>query len=195
MIDVRGNDVLVDLDNVLTDFDGGVQNTLALEYPAIPIAARRVNYFIPQDYPEHQSLVRAIYCRPGFLRELAVLEGAIEGWQKLLNLGYIPRVCSSPLPGFPECKQEKLDWLDEHFAPVFGKWVVDTAIIDREKYRYDALALIDDRPEVKGSSSASWEHIVFSQPFNQNSSARFRLNGWQDPNLETILATIKHGPS
>jgi 5'-nucleotidase len=88
--------------------------------------------------------------------------------------------------------QNKLAWLRRHFVPLFGELVVSDAIIDKDKYRYDGLALIDDRPEVDTNNGrATWRHIVFDRPYNKHSSAALRIRGWDDPHLEETLEAAR----
>jgi 5'-nucleotidase len=80
-------------------------------------------------------------------------------------------------------------------VPHFGSWVIDTAIIDKDKASYPGLAIIEDRPEIKDAHRASWVHIVFDQTYNRNSSAPYRLLRWNDPLMLTILQNIEHEKS
>lgn len=118
------------------------------------------------------------------------MDDAIYGWQRLLDLGYIPQICSSPLTSNPTCAEDKIKWLKNNFAPLFGEYIVNTAIITKDKHLYDGLALIDDRPIVHSNHLASWEHIVFDRPYNREIDG-IRLMGWKDENLESILNSIK----
>jgi len=60
-------------------------------------------------------------------------------------------------------------------------------IIDHDKYRYDGLALIDDKPGIPNASQAPWTQIVFSQPYNQHLDTPHRLEHWMDKNLPKRL--------
>jgi len=117
---------------------------------------------------------------------LQTVDNALKGWQRIIDLGYNPRICSAPIRANPYCLTEKLGWLRRNFVPVFGHYVVEQAIITKEKHLYDGVALIDDRPEVAKSSEASWQHIVFNKPYNQNSKG-VRLKGWLDDKLPSLL--------
>lgn len=35
---------------------------------------------------------------------------------------------------------------------------------------------------------ASWRHVVFDRPYNQQSTTGLRLRGWDDPELGSIFA-------
>jgi 5'-nucleotidase len=183
-------DVLVDLDGVLADFDGEVVRRMAVMHPEIVPRPDRVNFYIADDYAECRALVRAIYIEPGFFAELSLVDGALCGWQRLIDLGYHPRICSSPVTANVQCRAEKLAWLEEHLAPAFGLSVVDEAVITKDKHLVAGLALIDDRPKIASSEFAAWRHIIFDQPYNRGANGA-RLRGWYDEDLEVLLVAAR----
>lgn len=183
--------VLVDMDGVLADFDAGVERELAAELATAVSFADRTSFYIRDSLPEHHDTVEAIHNADGFFRNLPLMEGALEGWQALIDLGYEPRICSSPLMSHLQCEAEKLAWLEEHFVPHFGPSVVETAIITRDKYLAAGIALIDDKPDIKRVDEAEWTHIVFDHSYNKSAASSLRLNGWNDPNLAELL-TLAH---
>lgn len=180
--------VLVDMDGVKAKFDTHVINQLLKRYPDLPLLPQRENFYVGDDYPGLSDDVREIIMQPGFFRSLPVMEGAVEGIQTIIDAGYTPRICSSPIRNHPTCKAEKLAWLDDFFVPHFGAWVVETAIITRSKEEHDGIALIDDRPDVLALQHfAPWRHIMFDHPFNRRYATDFRLYGWDDSNLPNLL--------
>jgi 5'-nucleotidase len=140
--------------------------------------------------PEFTPIVHEITSQPGFFKELPVLPGALQGWEDLLANGYLPQICTAPLRKNPTCTPDKLAWLEEHFVPRFGKYVLDTAIVDKQKFKHPGIALIDDRPVIDGAVEASWKHILFTQPYNQQTETEFRIAGWGDPMLYEALGKI-----
>lgn len=177
--------VLVDMDGVLADFDGATDALLKNHPDGIPIQPRR-NFYYHHDYLEqaHVDIIKNFHNSQYFFRNLPPVKGALEGWQKIIDLGYQPVVCSSPLHSNQWCKEEKLEWLVEHL----GQAVADKAIINRQKELFDGIALIDDRPVVKNTDQASWQHVVFDAPYNHDISTDLRLKGWSDPKLADILS-------
>lgn len=178
--------VLVDMDGVLCDFDAAVLGGLAPDVARVA----RVNFYIAHDYPEHTAAVAAVYNNPDFFFDLPPVQGAIEGWAHLLELGYEPRICSAPLTKNPKSVEGKVAWLRKYLVPRYGEDVIANAIFDKEKHRYPGVALIDDRPNVQ-SSGAEWTHVVFDQPYNRELSADIpRLHGWGDPELPDLLSAV-----
>jgi 5'-nucleotidase len=186
----RPNDnvVLVDMDGVLADFDAAVLGQLP---PAIERVAR-THFYIAQDYPRHVAHVEYITKHPDFFPNLPLVDNALQGWQRLIDAGYHPRICSAPLSRNEQSVRGKLAWLRCHLVPRFGERVVTEAIIAKDKYNYRGIALIDDRPEVDtNNGEATWCHIVFDHPYNRHSSAGLRVQGWDDPALEEILEAAR----
>lgn len=184
----QGRTVLVDMDGVLADFEARVLQIITDEHPDIPLPEARTNFYIEEDFPEeYRPIIESIYRRAGFFSELPLINGAPDGWQRILDAGFIPRICTSPVRRNPTCEQDKRSWLEEHFAPRFGSWVVDTAIISKTKHHFEGVALIDDRPRIAFAELASWMHVLFEQPYNRNQADKPRLRDWEDPELENIL--------
>lgn len=178
--------VLTDMDGVLADFDGEVIRRMRKKHPDIPILDSRQKFYISDDYPEYSNIVRQLSDEPGFFESLPCIENAVEGWKRIIELGYDPQICSSPMLSNPNSGPEKLIWLREHFAPIFGCQAVDRAIITREKYIHDSIAIIDDNPKLPRADEASWTHIIYDQPYNQYRPGP-RLKGWLDDKLPSLL--------
>ena len=180
--------VLVDMDGVLCDFDSAVLRGLPDDLERVP----RSNFYIAKDYPDHKALVAEVYSHPEFFYELEPIDGAVEGWQRLVDLGYSPRICSAPLTLNPKSVEGKQDWLRRHLAPAFGESVVDDAIFDKQKHLYQGLAIIDDRPTMEtGDGPTPWTHIVFDAAYNRHvPDSVARLRGWRDPNLGPLLDSL-----
>ena len=180
--------VLIDMDSVLADFDGKVYEILEASYPHIKPNRNRPHFYIHEDYPEGvKEEVRSIARQSGFFKSLGLVKDALIGWQRIIDLGYEPRVCTTPLRSNLTCVEEKYEWLERYFVPVFGKSVVKLAIMTRDKQLQNGIALIDDRPEIESSESAVWQQVIFDRSYNRYVNDRFRICGWLDPNLPEIL--------
>lgn len=186
------NVVLVDMDGVLADFE--TPNNRIVETFGARVISERSDFYYADSYRQNTRLLEMIYLenrRCGFFREFPVVDGALEGWQRILDAGFRPRVCSSPLENHETVVAEKKAWLKEYFAPYFGDWVVDSAIFSRDKSGYNACAMIDDRPTLRNSEAARWQHVVFDCSYNRSVVTNFRLRGWADPRLEELLTKCR----
>ena len=183
--------VLVDMDGVMADFDGAALANIPKD-----LIVPRSQFYVAHDYPEDiRPSIEAVYNSPDFFENLEAMDGLHEGWQAMLDNGYLPRVASAPLGSNRNSIEGKIKWLDRVMVPEFGASVVEDAIIDKEKWKYSALALIDDNPAVckglDGVDSADWEHVLFGWPHLKTvpmARAAFRLLGWSDTRklIETL---------
>jgi len=178
------------MDGVLANFETPNNTIVQRYYPSVFVDSPRTNFYYRDSYRNHPEVVQKIEseCRkPGFIRSFPVIENALHGWERIIEAGYIPRVCSSPLENHKTVINEKKQWLEEHFVPKFGPLLIDLAIFDRDKSKYPAIAIIDDRPTLRNSEKATWQHIVFSTSYNLEVDTAFRLHGWLDPSLKELL--------
>jgi 5'-nucleotidase len=53
-------------------------------------------------------------------------------------------------------------------------------IITRDKTHVKGKLLVDDKPFVTGTGIPSWEHVVFTAPYNLALTDRKRLSSWND---------------
>jgi len=178
--------VLVDMDGVLADFDLAVVEALKPTCPDIHVGPSSHRMHLA--FPAYAEQIRAVASARGFFRGLKPIEDALAGWRLLEELGYRPRICSSPLVSHPDCEGEKRAWL----AETLGEQVAREAHIVRDKCPCPGFALIDDIPSMECASSG-WRHIVFDKTYNQQSQAPYRLRGWLDPNLPDLLIDAQRG--
>lgn len=186
------NTVLIDMDGVMADFD-----TAALVN--IPEAERvpKLHFYVTDHYDaERSQTIKDVHNAPGFFEWLEPMPGLLEGWQTLIDNGYNPRVASAPLSANPTAVEGKIKWLDRIMVPEFGPKVVEDAIIDKNKWKYRGLALLDDRPSVprgpNGIDVAQWQHILFGWPHLEQvpmATTAFRLLSWHD--TDVLLDTLE----
>jgi 5'-nucleotidase len=179
--------ILVDMDGVLADFDRAVVETLRPRCPEIELPT--TSHRIRLQFPQYAAEIKAVTSATGFFRDLEPIKGALDGWQRLKDLGYHPRICSSPLFWHKECEQEKRAWLAAHLGPDVA---AEAHIVD-DKCHCPGLALIDDIPELT-CGPAPWPHIVFDHPYNRHAGSPHRLRGWDDPALPDLLAGFSAAP-
>lgn len=181
--------VLVDMDGVIAGFDEATAMYLATYHPHIPLSNDRETFHYRDFYddPAHVQTITDHQTSENFFRDLPPIEDALYGWQRIIDLGYHPRICSSPLRANPRCVDEKRQWIRTHLGAAAER----DAIIDKKKEEYPGIALIDDRPGIV-TAGATWQQIVFDQPYNQHILTDLRLYGWRDPTLPALLDRCQH---
>lgn len=192
---IENRTVLVDMDGVMANFDA---SALASIEPGQIV--ERSEFYVAHDYPiELRPSIEAVYNAPGFFENLEPMPGLFEAWQAMIDAGYNPQVASAPLTSNPTAVEGKIKWLDRVMVPEFGVGVVEDAIIDKDKWKYGGLALVDDRPNVPRGvddrNDAEWEHILFGWSHRTDMSlagTAFRLLNWHNtPSLFETLARIE----
>jgi 5'-nucleotidase len=92
---------------------------------------------------------------------------------------------SSPSVNSETCHSDKSKWLKEHMGE---KWA-RKLILTKDKTVIIGDYLIDDRIDITGVIKApAWKHIIFTQPYNRDSSANLRLDNW---NMSSILKLLE----
>jgi 5'(3')-deoxyribonucleotidase len=190
----RQHTVLVDMDNVLADFD-----TAAVAHLEPEEIVEREQFYVAKDYPPEiaASIVEA-YAKEYFFSNLDELPGSMDGWQAMLDNGLLPRIASAVPEVSKTGAKDKISWLNKKMVPRFGSTVVSEAIFDRNKWKYDAIVILDDNPQIAkgpdGTNLASWEHILFGWPNKSEvpmAQTAFRLIDWSDPDrLITMIDEI-----
>ena len=84
-------------------------------------------------------------------------------------------ICTSPMTENPYCLQEKFEWIGKHLGNAWTKKM----IITKDKTIVLGNFLIDDNPNIKGVQEPTWEHILYSQPYNLNVDNKRRMT-WQN---------------
>lgn len=158
--------ILVDMDNVLVDFDGGFHEVWERQGNRV---LPRTSVRLEGDYGDVSHIIRA----PGFVRGLRPVPGALEAVSEL-SRNHEVFICSSPLHPVHQSSREKLEWVAEHL----GEEWLRRVILTKDKTLVKGDILIDDKPEITGAVQPEWEHVVFDQPYNRHVQGR-RIN-WQD---------------
>ena len=172
--------ILVDQDGVLADFERGFYaawQTAGHSHPALPLAQRR-RFYVRDDYPaELRAEVEAIYTEAGFYRDLPAIAGAVEAMTALLDQGHDVRICTSPLTQYRNCVPEKYEWVERHLGAEF----VTRMIVSKDKTIVRGDVLIDDNPQIKGPCTASWQQVIFDQPYNREvDGTRMTWANWRE---------------
>ena len=84
------------MDDVLADFSIAVLNRIQIDYPYYynGIWIERIS-ILRSDYDkEHRATITAISEEPGFFASVPLIDNALTGWQRIVDLGDSPQICS-----------------------------------------------------------------------------------------------------
>lgn len=170
---------LSDLDGVGSEWDSHFDWHITTNWshvPGIPLKHERMSFNFYEGQPQAVvDAIQAIMDHPGFYAELHPVEGWIDAMHEIAADGHEVFIVTSPWLTNPTCVQDKLDWVAWHLGE---KWR-ERVIITKDKTLVRGDLLVDDKPEIHGVATPSWEHILFDQPYNRGLQQR-RLLNWAD---------------
>lgn len=170
--------ILIDMDGVLADFEQGIIDTYQARHPNkdyIP-KEQRTTFYTKDQYPkETQPLIQDICLSKGFFLGLSPIQGSLQALSELSARGDKIYICTSPLLENPFCIQEKYNWIIKHLGKEWTKKVIMT----KDKTIINADLLIDDKPDITGIQTPTWEQLLYTQPYNAQINSLRRIT-WQD---------------
>lgn len=172
--------ILVDMDGVIADFELAFLSIYRNRHPDKPFIPleQRTNFYIMDQYPQElRPLIKDICFSKWFFLGLPPIEGSIKALLEMKSRGDEVYICSSPLLSNPYCIEEKYEWVKNYLGE---KWI-QNVVITKDKTIIHGDFLIDDKPEVKGIQTPTWEHVLYSQPYNMQIDSKRRLT-WKDWN-------------
>ncbi|MBI4447700.1 5'-3'-deoxyribonucleotidase [Candidatus Woesearchaeota archaeon] len=170
--------ILVDMDDVIADFDKELLDRWKIKYPdKIQLKPEEItDFYIADMFPkELKPLVEDVYHAPGFIKSLPPMEGALEALLEMEKAVKEVFICTSPLTNYKNCVREKYEWVEQHLN---SNWV-KKIILTKDKTIVRGDILIDDKPEIRGVEIPSWEHIIYDRPYNRHITNKRRLT-WQN---------------
>ncbi|KAM9044830.1 5'(3')-deoxyribonucleotidase, mitochondrial isoform 2-T2 [Megaptera novaeangliae] len=152
--------VLVDMDGVLADFEGGFLRKFRARFPDQPFIALedRRGFWVSEQYdrlqPGLSEKAISIWESENFFFDLEPLPGAVEAVKQMANLESTDVfICTSPIKMYKYCPFEKYAWVEKHFGPDF----LEQIVLTRDKTVVSADLLIDDRVDITGKWPAAGE--------------------------------------
>lgn len=156
---------LFDQDGVIAEWQSNFDGHYRTLFPHInaPFLTNNNNWHMTQGLDdEGVEAVKHVMELPGFYRDLEPAPGAAEVLNAILDQGDEVFICTTPYITNPTCASDKIDWVEKHIGAGWGKRMIITS--DKTAVRGDIL--IDDKPEITGAFIPTWEHVLFSQPYN-----------------------------
>ena len=172
--------ILIDMDGVISDFDGEFLKRWRERYPDkvyVPLE-ERTSFYVKDSYPEElHSLVKEILLEPGFFRDMMPMAGAKDALKEMEQMGLELFICTSPLSAYKNCVLEKFEWVDRELG---DDWV-SRIVLTKDKTLVKADYIIDDKAEITGvESSPEWEHIIYDRPYNRGGKKkRLTWKNWK----------------
>ncbi|KAM8818712.1 5'(3')-deoxyribonucleotidase, mitochondrial isoform 2-T2 [Rhynchonycteris naso] len=150
--------VLVDMDGVLADFEGGFLGKFRARFPDQPFIALedRRGFWLSEQYgrlqPGLSEKAISILESENFFFDLEPVPGAVEAVKQMANLENTDVfICTSPIRMYKYCPYEKYAWVEKHFGPDF----LERVVLTRDKTVVSADLLIDDRLDITGKWPAA----------------------------------------
>jgi len=171
--------ILVDMDDVLADFDGHFLKLWRRKHPNefyVPLEQMRA-YKLRESYPEElHQLMDDVYYGKNFINKLPPIPGGKEALEEMVSDGHSVFICTAPLSKYKHCVREKYEWAEKNLGYAWTKRI----ILTKDKTLVYGNYLIDDNPKIEGIMAPEWEHVVFDKPYNRHVTGKKRLKNLKD---------------
>lgn len=175
--------LLVDMDQVLYDFVGGVNAKLP---PGIKPQPDPDVYWYFNMYPaEQRPALYSITNKPGFFLNLPLYKGVQKCIWELAESGYDIWFVSTPLRSNPLSTTEKIEAIVRDFG---WEWA-DKLILTHDKTLIRGRILIDDKPDIIGSTIPTWDQVYMDHAYNRNMGG-YRIFSWDIDEVKSVLEYV-----
>lgn len=169
--------LLFDIDDVLAFFLKGFWEQVATRYPQVIVPSLELcdsyNLCTPESglTPE---MMHSIFAQPHFFRNLEVDPASIAVMKQIQDANANAFICSAPYVTNPTCASDKVAWVGEYF----GNWWQERTILTMDKTLVRGDYLFDDKPNITGVHTPSWQHVVWDQSYNRECEG-LRVYNWE----------------
>jgi 5'-nucleotidase len=174
MTDSHRQIILLDLDDTFFDTENYFLELYEIKYPHLPVIPfeKRDTWLLEEQYPaECRDAIRTIYRMKGFYRNVPPFPGAVQAVQELGELADV-FLCSAHQRDYENCVLEKCEAIHEHL----GKDWIRKTILTKDKTLIYGDKLVDDNPTISGKRKPSWEHILYTRPWNRSVTDKRHLD-------------------
>lgn len=185
--------ILVDQDDVIASwgpqFDR-MLDTYGEAAAGIPRSSGQTNWNLNAGRTKaEKEIIEEIMVSDGFYRHLEPIAGAKSALKAALKAGHDVRIVSAPYISNPTCASDKMGWIVRYYGSHWGSRLVLT----NDKTVVHGDLLIDDRPEISGSMTPTWQHVVFGNyAYNRHITDRHRLVDWKGFN--DLISKLENRP-
>ena len=179
--------ILLDMDQVIVDTTTGFIKKWKEMFPEIPcVPYEKISALDLEELylPEHKDNVSQVWASPGLFYGLKPLPGALEAIEEIKRTVRDVAICTSSPSKNRYAAQEKYEWVRDNLD---SDWL-KRLIITQDKTRIFGDILIDDKPKISGAQNPSWEHVLYTHPWNVGVSHLRRLT-WD--NWRGVLTELK----
>lgn len=177
--------LLIDQDGVITNWYGKFCELLTKMHPDIPAINHKdvKEFMMPLNFDKrYHERINEVIDAPEFYQNMDLITG-VKDAINLLEEHFTVFICTSPLISNLNCATDKMQGIADSLG---AEWLKRT-IITYDKTVIDAVALIDDKPEIHGAHTPTWTHVHFRHPYNAHIKNEFEIDGWSVENCHKII--------